>query len=425
MALLERGITPMLEHLLTVAKVVILEGGRAVGKTTLAHTVADRHQFRTRFDLSNPDDRQLLSVDPHRILAASPTPIFIDEAQLEPELTVAIKRLVDRNQEPGQVLLTGSSRIGRGALGGSDPLAGRSVRLRLSSLTQSELAGHPHNTIDTWWTEEPSETIYPELHLLDLFQRFATGGLPSIALTETGHPRTNLDDVRRLLNSYVQGVITLNLAGTRTDSQALERTFRYLAANPGQILNANRAASELGLTTKSIRAYLDLCSSSFLLDIAPAHRPTQHQTVTAHPRVFASDTGLAVWAAETTPARILRDPRLTGSLLENLVAQEVIAQSAWSRKPASTLHWRDTRTNTEVDLVLRRDDGGLLAIEVKSAATIKSNDTKGLRAFAQAAGDRFVRGIIVHTGRAVTQVDHNIWAVPVSSLFNNFDGDKQ
>ena len=417
MALLERGITPMLEHLLTVAKVVLLEGGRAVGKTTLAQTVADRNQFQSRFDLSNPDDRQLLADDPHRVLAASPTPILIDEAQLEPELTVAIKRLVDRTQEPGQVLLTGSSRIGRGALGGSDPLAGRAVRLRMSPLTQSELAGRPRNTIDTWWAEDPSDAIYPELELNDLLQRFTTGGLPSIALTETGHPRTNPTDIRRLLSSYVQGVITLNLAGTRTDSQALERTFRYLAANPGQILNTNRAASELGLTAKSIRSYLDLCTSSFLLDTAPAHRPTQHQTVTAHPRVFASDVGLAVWAAETTPERLLRDPRLRGSLLENLVAQEVIAQSAWSPEPASILHWRNSRANTEVDLVLSRDDGGLLAIETKSPATVGTNDTKGLRAFAEAAGDRFVRGIIIHTGRAVTQLDNNIWAVPISSLF--------
>jgi predicted AAA+ superfamily ATPase len=131
MGLLRRGIEPTIGRLLDSAKVVVIEGGRSVGKTTLARRIATERAFETVFDLSDPADLAALEADAFRVLDASPGPVLIDEAQLIPDLTVAVKRLVDQSGRFGQVLLTGSSRIGRGALGGGDPLAGRAVRARL------------------------------------------------------------------------------------------------------------------------------------------------------------------------------------------------------------------------------------------------------------------------------------------------------
>jgi len=417
MSNLPRGATPLLHHLLDVAKVVVLEGGRAVGKTTLAKHVGSQRGFRTSFDLSDPADRSALASDPHRVLAASQRPILIDEAQLEPELTVAVKRLVDSSPEPGQVLLTGSSRIGRGALGGADPLAGRAMRLRLNAFTQGELAGRPNRSLDRWWTKEPESVTQPELKLDDLTRRLVAGGLPPVALDGTAVARRDPSEVSRILGAYVDGVLTENLVQRRTDRGQLLRTFRYLGANPGQILNTSRAASALSMRAETVQGYLDLCLSSFLLDIAPAHRPSEHQTLTAHPRVFVSDTGLAAWAADTSPAQLVRDSKLLGSLVENLVAVELASQAAWSMEATRLFHWRDSRSGREVDLVLRRPDGSMLAIEVKSASTVSMADAKGLTAFANTAKQWLTRSLIVYTGRTTLQLDDKIWAVPLGSLF--------
>ncbi len=59
----------------------------------------------------------------------------------------------------------------------------------------------------------------------------------------------------------------------------------------------------------------------------------------------------------------------------------------------------------------------MLAIEVKSASTVSLSDAKGLIAFAQAAGEQLTRSIIVYTGRATLQLEENIWAIPLASLF--------
>jgi len=414
---LPRGAAPLLHHLLDTSKVVVLEGGRAVGKTTLARQVAADRGFSTVFDLSDPGDRAALAADPHRVLASSVVPILIDEAQLEPEITVAVKRLVDQSNELGQVLLTGSTRIGRGALGGSDPLAGRATRMRLNSFTQGELVGSPRSIVEDWWVGEPLQRVHPELSFQELTGRLVKGGLPPIALVGTDVASRSSSDVARMVTSYIDGVLTTSLAGTRVDRSRLEQTFRYLAANPGQILNLSRAGSALSLRVETIRSHLELCESSFLLDVVPAYRPSAHQTLTAHPRVFASDTSLAASAASTSERQLLRDPKLLGCLVENLVASEVGAQAAWSIDQTRVLHWRDSRLGREVDLVLRRSDGSMLAIEVKSAATVSMADAKGLVAFAERTQKRVVRSIIVYTGRATQQLDDNIWAVPLSSFF--------
>ncbi|MFZ1432233.1 MAG: DUF4143 domain-containing protein [Candidatus Microthrix parvicella] len=413
MGLLRRGIEPTIGRLLDSAKVVVIEGGRSVGKTTLARRIATERAFETVFDLSDPADLAALEADAFRVLDASPGPVLIDEAQLIPDLTVAVKRLVDQSGRFGQVLLTGSSRIGRGALGGGDPLAGRAVRARLTSFTRSELAGTPSSTLADWWTGDPTLEPREAIDLLDLTEALVAGGLPPIAL----NPAAGTALRGALIEAYVEGVLTMNLAGSRVDRSRLAQTFRYLAANPGQILNISRAASELSMSADTFQRYLELCTTAFLLESVPAVRPNEHQSVTAHPRVFTSDVALAAWAADTSPERLVRQRALSRSLLENLVAHELLAQSAWSVAPARLMHWRDTRAGHEVDLVLRDGPGSYLAFEVKSASTVSISDARGLRAFAEAAGERLIRSFVVHTGRLVTQLDEHIWAVPVTALF--------
>jgi predicted AAA+ superfamily ATPase len=411
---LDRGLEPAVHRLCDVAKVVILEGGRGVGKTTLAQRIAQQREVATSFDLSDPGDRQALATDPHRVLAASPRPVLIDEAQLEPELPLAVKRIVDADAAPGQFLLTGSARLGRGALGGTDPLAGRAVRLRLRSFTQGELGGQPVDLLGDWWTNPPAPAVYPDVTLADLYQRMVTGGLPTVALASA---TTDAALTRRLVEAYVEGVLAMEGIDPRVDRSRLLQTFRYLASNPAQILNLSRAASDLGVRVETIRNHLSICEARFLIDIAGAHRPREHQTVVAHPRLFAADPALAAWAAETSATRLVRDSQLAGALLENFVAHELAAQAEWSPTPATLLHWRDARAKKEVDLVVRSTDGDMIAIEVKSASTVSDRDTAGLRAFADRAGDRAVRSIVVYTGRAVQQIDDMIWAVPIGAFF--------
>ncbi len=134
-ALVERRLQPHIERLLGTVPVVILEGARAAGRTSIGLSLLARGCLGSMVALSDPTTFATAEAPPTSFVAELETPALIDEAQLLPALALAVKRRVDREAMNGMFMLTGSSRLGRTQLGGSDPLAGRAVRLRLCPMT--------------------------------------------------------------------------------------------------------------------------------------------------------------------------------------------------------------------------------------------------------------------------------------------------
>ena len=105
-----------------------------------------------------------------------------------------------------------------------------------------------------------------------------------------------------------------------------------------------------------------------------------------------------------------------GPLLETFVASELAKQLGWSRTRVELFHFR-THGGREVDIVLEADDGRLVGVEVKAAATVGAADLKGLTALREVAGKRFHRGVVLYTGREALPFGPGLWALPVSALW--------
>jgi uncharacterized protein len=142
----------------------------------------------------------------------------------------------------------------------------------------------------------------------------------------------------------------------------------------------------------------------------------EHRTLTAHPKIHAADSGLAAWAARMDDAA---PAALYGSMLETLVVNELIAQSGWLSNGPVIRHWRDTAKKLEVDAVILQSDGRSLPVEVEAGADIRPDDLKGLRAYLESVAGA-TRGLAFYTGERTLKLDENIWAVPISSLWNGF-----
>jgi uncharacterized protein len=420
---LPRWIEQQFENAIRATPVVVLEGGRAVGKSTLCDAVIERNGWAPRVDLADPNTLALLRNDPIRFLDTMPLPAVIDEAQLEPQLPIWIKQIVDRRRAPGQFVLTGSARLGRNQLGGSDPLAGRSVRHLLWSFADGELGGRPTDFMDRafgdgWDLGGPVITAIEEDRPTGLDTRRWLGGLPGLSGVLRAGTTAQWE---REMATYVESVLPLGSAGSRADLGRLLTTFRYLAANSGQILNVARAANELGSQANTVRNQIEMLEACFLLFRVEAERPSEHKVVIAHPRLFATDLGLAAWAARawdgpTTAA-------LLGSLSETAVAHDLAAAASAHRDRVVVRHWRDARNTHEVDLLLVHPDGRLVAVEVKASSTIGPADARPLVKFAESEPDRMVRGIVVYEGSRVTPLhrpgEREILALPRTLLSAN------
>jgi uncharacterized protein len=153
--------------------------------------------------------------------------------------------------------------------------------------------------------------------------------------------------------------------------------------------------------------------ASFLVHQVAGHRPMEHRTLTAHPKIHVVDTSLAAWAAriDETPS-----PAIFGAMLETFVINELVAQASWLHGGPTIRHWRDTAKKLEVDAVILHENGRSVAIEVKAGADVHKDDLKGLRGYLSTVNDASM-GIIFYTGERTLKLDEAIWAIPISALW--------
>jgi len=174
MAVVERAIAPSVLAALADTPVVVVNGARQVGKTTLVARL-DYQGSSEVISLDDTANRDAAREDPRAFVSRSVDTLVVDEAQLEPGLFRAIKAEVDRDRRPGRFLLTGSARL-LSAPDMADALVGRVEIIELWPFSQGELAGFADNFVDLLFTA-PRELIHgSDMRRPDLIERIATGG---------------------------------------------------------------------------------------------------------------------------------------------------------------------------------------------------------------------------------------------------------
>ncbi|MBI4541940.1 MAG: ATP-binding protein [Gemmatimonadetes bacterium] len=409
-ALFDRYLRPGLEAALGDTPVVLVVGPRQAGKTTLCCLVAERRGARV-LSLDDAATLAAASADPAGFIAALDGPVVLDEIQKAPALLPAIKLAVDRRREAGRFLLTGSADV-LALPRVSESLAGRMEVLTLWPLSQGELAGRSEGFIDALFAAAKMGLGATGATRADLVERALRGGFPEAVAR--GDPERR----RAWFRSYVTTILerdVRNLAQIEglTDLPGL---LNLLAARSASLLNIAELSRSVGLPHTTLTRYLALLESAFLVRRIPAWAGSRARRAVKTPRVWIPDTGLLGHLAGLSPARLAEEPTAVGPLLETFVASELAKQLGWSRTRVEILHFR-THAGKEVDLVLEADDGRLAGIEVKAAATVGVADLKGLEALREVAGKRFHRGIVLYTGRETLPFGSDLWALPVSALW--------
>lgn len=388
--------------------VVVVEGPRAAGKTTLVRSAVGDAKV---FDLSSADVYEQAQASPRAWVEGLPLGAAIDEAQRIANLSLEIKRQSDaRPGIKGQYLLTGSVRLRRDELGGSDPLVGRVRRCTLLPFAQCELGDGPRDVIAALFDGSPSEWNSPPTPQADMFEIMRRGGFPLI------QDLNNDRDRRTALGDYARDLFTSPATQTRRDASALLGLFRWLSASSGQMQRITEFGRANGLAKDTVSAYLTELQQAFLIRAVPGwHRqPGKRETQT--PRLFVVDPA---FSADAHDLGRHRGAALEshGRIFETFAVTELERLASWSSIRATTYHWRED-DNREVDIVLEDESTGrLVAFEIKAARESSSKFFNGLRAFKQRYPDRFHRGFVFHCGDHPLRHDDDLWSLPFSALW--------
>jgi len=391
--------------------VVLVHGPRQAGKSTLADQVAGERFAGRRVTLDDPIAANLAKSDPMAFFKAYPPPLLIDEVQRAPQLFLTMKLLVDRDRRPGQFLLTGSANV-LALPKMADSLAGRMEVIDLMPFSQGELNERPDGFVDALFAGDASFAFEAEDEAA-LADRMVRGGYPEASLRGSANRRAQWFDnyVRTILDRDVRDIANIEALAQ------MPMLFSLLAARAGTTLNTASLATDTNIPYTSLKRYLGLLQTIFLLRLVPAWSISDRtKSLTKTPKAYLVDTGLLCHLANLDPKRLLADRLRFAQVLENLVALELAKQCTFGDARPWLMHLRTVR-HLEVDFVLEDRGGDLVGIQVKPAPSLRGEDADGLRYLRELVGDRFRRGVVLYTGDEIRPLDDRITGMPISALW--------
>ena len=234
--------------------------------------------------------------------------------------------------------------------------------------------------------------------------------------------RSSRASKNRWFDDYTKLTLERDAAEFATIKRAnlLPALLGSLAGQTAQVLNIAKASEKAGLDMRTGESYLRLLESVFLIQRIPAWRGTFSNRATSTPKLHVVDSGVAARLLRLTPEKLAhRDPTsLTkfGHLLETFVLGELQRHASWLDGISNVSHWR-TRDNDEVDVVIERDDGRVIAFEVKTGTNIPGKELAPMVKLRKELGDRFLAGTILYTGGLSYTPRTRIHVLPVDRLW--------
>jgi predicted AAA+ superfamily ATPase len=404
----KRSVEPLIDRLQSELPALLIVGPRATGKTT----TAIRHAS-TVIRLDRPAESTAVQADPDAVLRGLAEPVLIDEWQAVPGVLGAVKRAVDTDPRPGRFLLTGSVRTDMNTE--AWPGTGRLVRIAMFGMTVREqlgrLEGNP--LIDRLALGSDLEVPPDPPDLPGYVELALASGFPTPALGLSDDTR------RRWLESYVDQVVTrdaLELEPGR-DPERLRRYLESYALSSAGIPEEKTLFESAGVNRKTAIAYERLLTNLLLIESVPAWTSNRLKRLILTPKRYLVDAGLFTGLLRIDVRAVMKDGDLLGRLLDTFVASQLRSEIPLAESRPRLYHVRTQQGRQEVDLLGELAGRNVIGVEVKADAGPKSDAARHLAWLRDQLGDRFIAGVVMHTGPRAYPLGERIIAAPICTLW--------
>ena len=417
--IIERWQRGTVETLLGERRVLMLAGPRQCGKTTLVKGLESTEvEYRTLDDATH---RTLADSDPEGFVRHGGATLIIDEVQRVPALFPAIKKAVDEDRRPGQFLLTGSANV-QAMPAVQESLAGRIAKIRLRPFSVGEMGGGKPDFLERCFNRDftsrgkhgaapsPGKRSGRDA-LIELAMR---GGFPEAVELEGRAAR------RRWHRDYIDALLARDLADISRirRQEAMQELVKALAAWSAKPMDISKIGTKLSIRRPTLESYISMMEALFIVERVPAWTEGDYGRVGRRKKLFMTDSGLMASISGMRMEQVRLDPDRCGKLVETFIYNELAAQVDADDGGYSLYHYRD-RAQREINFIIERDDGELLCIEVKAAASVQKGDFKHLAWFRDnAAKDRDFTGIVLYAGEHTGSYGDGLWAVSADNLLS-------
>ncbi len=383
--MIKRLLEKRVEKSLMKYPVVGILGPRQVGKTTLAKMIKERMKKKVIYlDLELPSDLNKLQ-DPELYLSRfTDTLVIIDEIQRMPSLFPLLRALIDRKRVAGRFLILGSAspELIRHS---SESLAGRIIYHELSPF------------------------MFQEIDSKKIRKLWLRGGYPKSYLSE------NDEESFTWREAFIKTFLEMDIPqlGIRIPAQQLRRFWTMIAHSHAQLWNASKIAGSLGVSSPTVRSYLDILEDTFIVrQVQPYHSNIKKRLIKS-PRVYIRDSGLLHALLNIRTGDDLHSHPSLGSSWEGFIVEQImgILPEGWQA------YFYRTGAGAEIDLALFDSKHKPIAIEIKYSMSPKIE-----RGFWNAYEDLSCRkGYIVYPGTESYPISRNVYTLPVKDLAKVID----
>lgn len=412
----------ILERRLQGKGAILIEGPKWCGKTTTAKQYA-----KSILDLGDSiilSNAQIaLQVNPKSLLLGD-TPRLIDEWQTVPSLWDMVRSEVDRRQNVGQFILTGSSvpieqekivHSGTGRIG--------RITMRPMSLWES---GESNGSVslNDLFEGKNIEVQNNNLTLEDIAYLICRGGWPKATLL---NKNIALDEAF----DYYEAIYKTDIHrvdNVRRNSERTRLLLRSYARNQGSSVSLNLLANDIknndnvSITYETVSDYIDALKKLFVIEDMPAWNPnlrSKSAIQTSDTRYFV-DPSIAVSALSIGPSDLINDLQTFGLFFESMAVRDLRVYA--DALQGNIFHFRNA-AGLECDAILHRRNGtyGLIEIKLGGANLIEKGAKTLLNLANKIDKDKMLMPSFLMVLTAIGDYSYQrpndgVWVVPIGCL---------
>ncbi|MBN2382494.1 ATP-binding protein [bacterium] len=388
--MIQRKLEQVIRDALAAFPVVGLIGSRQVGKTTLAKKILNSIGNAVYLDLELPSDQNRVIEAEIYLSQFVDRLVVIDEIQQMPELFPLIRALVDEHRVPGRFLILGSAspELIRKS---SQSLAGRIVYHELSPLNYQEVTSSTAPGGDLW----------------------IRGGYPDSYLAQSDEASF------RWREAFIRSFLERDIPqlGVRIPALQLRRFWSMLAHSQGQLFNASKLASSMGLSAPTIRHYLDILTDTYIIrQLSPFHANLKKRCIKS-PKVYFRDTGLLHALLNIASRDELSGHPILGHSWEGFIIEQIIS----GLPDRSQTFFLRTNAGAEIDILIQQPKTKMTAVEVKYSAAPRPS-----RGFINLVVDLDISpGIIIYPGSDEYPLHPHVRVSSLDRFLKTMTGDYQ
>jgi predicted AAA+ superfamily ATPase len=414
-----RYITSLITQSLELFPIVLLNGARQVGKSTLVNQLVKTGIIEQYVTLDNLNTLRACKEDPHGFLSQFKGSVAIDEVQRCPELLVALKHNVDQNRQPGRFLLTGSANL-LSYPNVCESLAGRMDIITLETLSFGEIndSQEPSPFITDVFANMPLSDLIEKWRIYlqqksclktkdDLANAILRGGFPEVVL------KNNSAYTSRWFTSYFSAYTERDVRdlSRMIDVVGFTKIFNLLSYQTAQLVNIKNLSVECGLDQRTVTRYVEILNITFQISTLHPYSANMKKRLVKTPKVFMNDSGYACFTAGIENFGSLLKNNAFGHLLETWVYAEL--RKLMNLTIGMKIFFYRTHLGKEIDFILQKGSS-VVAIECKASETITRQQLLSMKEFQAEIPNTL--GIVLYGGSEILQISQDIIAVPFEIL---------